>query len=238
LTPRPARALRTYRLTLEYAGTRFAGWQVQPGRRTAQGELETALRTIFRCRVPTVGAARTDAGVHAAGQVASFRAPAFAGNLAAALNRLLPEDIAVLSAAETTPSFHARYGARSKTYSYRLVNRPVRSPLEAERAGWVAAPLDLRAMRREAAGLKRLRDFSDFAGQSARRHARSPFCRIKSFEVARSRDGFVIEITADRFVHNMARRLVGRIIEAGLGRRPPRPRTAEPQGLCLERAWY
>jgi tRNA pseudouridine38-40 synthase len=222
----------TYRLLLEYDGTDFAGWQIQPGRRTVQAELEGALKRLFGRRLPTVAASRTDAGVHAAGQPVTFRAPrAFRGDLAAALNFHLPEDAVVLSAREAAGA-HARRDAVSKTYEYRLVNRPVRPALRRRDAAWISSPLDLRTMRRAAAKLRARRDFREFGGRSAR--GRSPFCRLAGLSVLRRGDEVRIRITADRFLHNMARRIAGHLIDAGLGKPSPRAtRTAEARGLCL-----
>jgi tRNA pseudouridine38-40 synthase len=211
----------TYRLRLEYDGTDFAGWQVQPGRRTVQGELETALRRLFRRRIKTVGASRTDAGVHAAGQTASFRVPGvFRGNLASGLNGALPKDMAV-NEAETAPDgFHARRDATGKTYEYRFVNRAARPALHGRQCGWVSAPLVLAKMRGE-----------------ARRLAGGPN-RLR-IAVGRREGELVVSVTGRRFSFRQVRRLVGRLVEAGLGRvHRNLPRTMEARGLCLKKVFY
>lgn len=222
----------TYRLLLEYDGADFAGWQIQPGRRTVQSELEGAIRRLFGKRLPTVAASRTDAGVHAAGQIVTFTAPrAFRGDLAAALNFHLPEDAVVLAASPAAGA-HARRDALSKTYEYRIVNRPVRPARLRRDAAWIAAPLDLPAMRRAAGRLRRRRDFRAYGGRSAR--GRSPFCRLSELSVKRLGEEVRVRISGDRFLHHMARRLVGHLLQAGLGKaEATATHTAEARGLSL-----
>ncbi len=232
--PGRGRSFFTYRLTLEYSGSRFFGWQVQPGRRTVQEELEKALRALFQERVACVGASRTDAGVHAQGQVVSFRAAKpLRGDLAAALNAHLPPDVAVLSASPAKASFHARNQAKAKTYRYRLINRPARPALARYDAAWEPCPLNLSAMKREAAKLLKQRDFADLAGPASRN--KPSRCRLFSLKIQKRGEEILFALTADRFLHRMARRIVGRLIEAGGGRFA---KTAPPQGLCLVRVVY
>jgi tRNA pseudouridine38-40 synthase len=234
--------LTTYRLLLEYDGSRFSGWQVQKDRRTVQGELEAALARLFGRRVTTVGASRTDAGVHAEGQVASFLAPRpFRGDLAKALNYHLPDDVAVLRGERTKSAFHARNDAAGKTYRYLIVNRPVRPALGRDRSAWVGPPLDAARMRAAARRLVGRRDFSAFADHSTLDRT-SPICRLTRLAVRRKGDEVSLEMTADRFLRNMARRLAGHLIGAGLSRgkaaKPPVARTAEAKGLTLVRVFY
>ena len=141
--PAGAPSLR-YRVVLEYDGAGFAGWQLQPALRTVQGSIEAALRDLVGCAVRIHGAGRTDAGVHALGQVAHFDAPFPhpVEQLSHALNARLDEDLRVVSARLAAPDFHARYQARSKHYRFRLFVRRVSSPLERGRAWWLRAPLD------------------------------------------------------------------------------------------------
>ncbi|MBI4395457.1 MAG: tRNA pseudouridine(38-40) synthase TruA [Elusimicrobia bacterium] len=227
-----------YRLLIEYDGTRFFGWQIQPGRRTVQGEIEKALRPLFGRRVPIVGAARTDTGVHARGQVASFRAPrSFRGDLRAALNAHLPGDVAVLSAEKVPSSFHAQKEALAKTYRYQIINRPVRPALEAARAGWVARKLNVSRMRREAGKFLGRHDFSAFAGKASR--GLSPYCRVTELHIRKNGESVVVEITADRFLHHMVRRIAGHFVQAGLKHENgPHPKTMEAQGLTLMSVTY
>ncbi|HRY28646.1 MAG TPA: tRNA pseudouridine synthase A [Elusimicrobiota bacterium] len=227
-----------YKLVLEYDGTRFSGWQFQPGRRTVQGELEKALRVLFRKRVSAVGASRTDSGVHAMGQVASLRAPGlFHGRLAAALNAHLPSDVSVLSAERAPSSFHARRDAVEKTYVYRLLARAERPALMRTRAAWLARPLRSGLLRREAERIRRRRNFAAFAGRAGR--DRSPLCRLSRLVARKRGDETIFEISGDRFLHRMVRRIVGQLIAAGLGKTRPDPRqTVPPHGLYLKSVRY
>ncbi len=165
-------SLPTFRLVLEYDGTDFAGWQSQAaGTRTVQGVLEQAIERVTGIAAPVVGAGRTDAGVHAEGQVASVRVetrldPATLGR---ALNALLPGDLAVRAVAEAEPGFHAIRDARRKLYLYRVWNGAVRSPLRERRQHWVRAPLDLAAMARAAAPLEGRHDFASFETRARER---------------------------------------------------------------------
>jgi tRNA pseudouridine38-40 synthase len=225
-----------FQLTLEYDGTGFDGWQAQPGRRTVQAVLEAALRRLFKARVTTVAAGRTDAGVHALAQAVTFRAPrAFPGDLAAALNHLLPEDMAVLSAKAVPPGTHARRDAAWKTYRYTLLNRAARPALDRSRVHWVARPLDAAAMARAARGLIGKRDFAAFGAP--------PFpggsvCALRDCRVVRAGDLVRIDVTGDRFLKHMVRRLAGRLVQAGWGARDPKPLTLPARGLALVKVIY
>jgi tRNA pseudouridine38-40 synthase len=243
--------LARYRLTLEYDGAGFAGWQVQPaGRRTVQGELEAALARVTGQRCRAVGASRTDAGVHAEGQVASVElARALdAARLLRALNGVLPADLAAVECAEADANFHARRSARSKLYRYRVWNGPSPSP---SRAAWthrVVTPLDLAAMRRAASHLVGTHDFRSF--QAARSAPGSTVRTLARVDVeGRSRGEVQIWVEGDAFLRHMVRILAGTLVEVGIGRRDPESipallaardrsragRTAPARGLCLVR---
>lgn len=229
--------LKIYRLLLEYDGSCFHGWQLQPGRRTVQGELEKALKKLFHKAIHVVGASRTDAGVHAAGQVASFRTPRrFRGNLPSALNAHLPPDISVLSAGLAPAGFHAQKDARAKTYRYSFLNRSARPARQRAARGWVAAPLSMDRMRREARQLVHRRRFADMAGRGSR--GRSTVCRLLRLRVKRRGPLVTVEVTGDRFLHRMVRRLVGRLVQAGRGGRLSQARTLESRGLELVKVHY
>jgi tRNA pseudouridine38-40 synthase len=212
---------RTYRLILEYDGADFAGWQVQPGaQRTVQGTLEEALARVTGERVRVIGAGRTDAGVHALAQVASVRldtglAPE---RLHAALNGVLPEDVAVLDVAVMPDDFHAQYSARSKLYRYRVWNGPTRAPLLRARTLCLSRPLDLAAMREAACDLVGTHDFAAFqaAGSSAQTSIRT----LSRLEVA-GEAGAAVELWVEGsgFLRHMVRNLAGTLIEVGTGRR-------------------
>lgn len=213
-------AERTVRLVLEYDGTDLAGWQRQDNALTVQQHLEEALASMLGRHVPVAGASRTDAGVHALGQVASFRAATAIPlhGLRRGLNSALPESIAVVAAAEAGPDFHARFSARGKHYRYRILARPDRAPLERRTAWHRARPLDLAAMRAAAGHLIGEHDFSAFraAGCSARHAVR----RIDAVEVT---GGAVIaiDVRGNAFVRNMVRIIAGTLIDVGEGRIAP-----------------
>jgi tRNA pseudouridine38-40 synthase len=244
------RAEGTTKLTLEYDGRDFAGWARQPGRRSVEEELERALAVVLRRdRVPLVVAGRTDAGVHARGQVASYEGPPAAPHR---LNALLPDDVAVLASDAAAPGFSARHDATSRAYCYRVLERRTRSPFERERALWWPHPFDRDALDACAAALVGTHDFTAFTPTETE-HVR--FERdVRSAVWKAEGDGDVVAfwIEADAFMRNMNRVLVGTMLEVAGGRRSvedfvalldgaPRSRagtTAPPHGLCLVGVGY
>ncbi len=223
--------MRNIRLTLAYDGTRYLGWQRQrtagqkDAERTVQGKLEALLGRVTGEAVNVIGAARTDAGVHALGQVANFHTPARLplGELAAALDRFLPEDIAVLSLEEAGPRFHARYLARRKRYRYRIVNRPRPDVFRRKYALHVPELLDPAAMERAAAHLLGEHDFTSFASRLS--SGKSPVRRLDAVRIRRGggdeTGSLDLDFEGDGFLHNMARILAGTLVEVGAGRLDP-----------------
>ena len=240
----------TFKITLAYDGTDFVGWQRQAAGVSIQGLLEEALRELDGRDVAVTGAGRTDAGVHALGQVAAFMIarPLTADALVRALNARLPGAVRVLSAEETPASFHARFDARAKSYRYRICNGDVLSPFERRYAWHVPGALDIAAMQAAARVLEGVHDFAAFqsAGSDVRTTEREIFslqiadCRLqiadwgiasrgsvaigKSLESAISNPQSAIinlEITASGFLRHMVRAIVGSIVEVGRGRHPP-----------------
>ena len=212
-----------FRLLVEYDGTDFEGWQIQPGpARTVQGALAAALEHITGVSVTVTGAGRTDAGVHAEGQVANARiatrlAPV---DLQRALNAVLPRDVAVREVAWVPDGFDARRHARSKRYVYRLWTGASRSPLRERRSLWVRSSLDLEAMREAGRALVGTHDFTSFRG------AGSAVCgsvrTLLRLEIRGQLGGEVLlDFEGTGFLRHMVRNLVGTLLEVGRGRRAP-----------------
>jgi tRNA pseudouridine38-40 synthase len=237
------------KLTLEYEGGGFAGWARQPGKRTVEAELERALAIVLRCeRVPLIVAGRTDAGVHAWAQVASYQGPPVPPHK---LNALLPDDLAVLASNAAPPGFSARHDATSRAYCYRVLARRTRSAFERGHALWCSYVLDREGLDACAASLVGTHDFTAFTPTETE-HVR--FERDVRTAEWRAEGGDVLAfwIEADSFMRNMNRVLVGTMLEVGVGHRPvedfvalldgaPRSRagkTALPHGLHLVGVGY
>jgi tRNA pseudouridine38-40 synthase len=216
----------TFKLTLAYDGTDFVGWQRQASGRSVQALLEEALSPIEGASVAVIGAGRTDAGVHALGQVASVSLTRTIGarELRRALNATLPPDVRVL-AAETAPEgFNARYAAHSKSYRYHIICDETISPFDRQFAWHVPAPLDVSAMRRAAHCLRGRHDFSAFqsAGSSVASAVREIMLSQLSAEpVSETALKIVYDVTADGFLRHMIRASVGTLVEIGAGRLKP-----------------
>jgi tRNA pseudouridine38-40 synthase len=213
----------TYRLTLEYDGTDFEGWQVQAGeRRTVQGTLASALARVTGETAQVVGSGRTDSGVHAEGQVASVRLSADRDpdRLRAALNGVLPPDIAVRAVEPAPDDFDARRAARGKLYSYAIWNGPARSPLRERHWLCLLRPLDLAAMRRAAVDLEGTHDFASFqaAGSDVATTVRS----LRRLDIEGEAGGPVtLWFEGSGFLRHMVRILVGTLVEVSTGKRAP-----------------
>ena len=223
----------TTRLNIEYDGSGFRGWATQAGVRTVQAELEAALQTLLGEPVALTVAGRTDAGVHATGQVASFESEAEPPEpLARRLNGMLPNDVAVTSALPAPPGFDARRDAGSRTYCYRLLTRTAPSPFEQGRSLWWPRPLDRAALDACAAALIGKHDFTAFTPTDGGHiHFERQVIRAEWVDESTSNPpapgreaeeaGGVLcfWIEADAFMHNMVRALVGTMLEVGGGRR-------------------
>jgi tRNA pseudouridine38-40 synthase len=209
---------RTLRLIIEYDGTDFSGWQRQAGQRTVQQCLEEAFATMTGGTACVRGAGRTDAGVHADGQVASVevasRIPAL--GFMRGLNSNLPRDIAVLDVADMPAGFNARWGARGKIYRYQIWNHPVRSPRRSRDSWHVFAPLDVHAMREAAALLCGEHDFSAFRAADCER--RTTVRVLRRFDVHRDAGLITCEVEGTAFLKNMVRILVGTLVAVGHGK--------------------
>jgi len=208
-----------YKIVLEYNGAKFAGWQLQPDERTVQGELQTRLGWLCKREISVTGAGRTDAGVHALGQVAHFDAEPIA-SLSEFMNRLnsaLPEDIAVLALDEVEPDFHARYSARRKTYRYRIANTP--NAFAPGLAWRVHGSIDWPVVEEATAILLGRHDFAGFCLAASQKENTN--CEVLTAGWTRSDREAVFEITADRFLHRMVRLIVGTLIDIGRDRWTP-----------------
>jgi tRNA pseudouridine38-40 synthase len=200
---------------LEYEGSAYAGWQVQPAAPSIQAVTERALSRIAATPVALVCAGRTDAGVHALNQVAHFDTPAVRSLRSWVLgaNSELPADVTLTWARPVPPHFHARFSAEARIYRYLILNRTARSALHAQRTTWIHRPLDEHAMSQAAALLTGEHDFSAF--RAAECQARSPVRRLTRLSVARRGDWVVIEAQANAFLHHMVRNLAGLLILIG-----------------------
>jgi tRNA pseudouridine38-40 synthase len=239
-------------LGVEYDGTPYSGWQSQLGVATVQDALQAALGGIAGAPVAIIAAGRTDAGVHALEQVVHFdtdvlRAPSA---WVRGVNALLPASIAVLWSHAVPDEFHARFSAQARSYRYVLVNRPVRSAIQAKRAGWYHAPLDVDLMRRAAQYLLGEHDFSAFRASECQ--AKSPLKNLARLDITRQGCDIVFDLSADAFLHHMVRNIVGCLIYVGKGKHPPQwlaqvldsknrslaAPTFAPDGLYLRRITY
>ena len=244
--------MRTILLILEYDGTVYAGWQVQPNGLAVQEVVEQALAEVLGHEVRVHSSGRTDAGVHARGMAAHFQTEA---NLPLkafreGVNALLPEDIAVRTVREMPTDFHARFSARGKCYRYTIYQHQVRSPLAARFAWFLRGSLDLDLMRAAAEALVGEHDFSSFRSSGCA--AKTTVREIFSIDISTD-NGFIhIDVRGSGFLKNMVRMLVGTLVEVGLGRRPVEDvaklvagadgmlcgQTAPAHGLCLQEVWY
>lgn len=211
--------VRNVRLVVEYDGTDYFGFQRIPGRKTIQGEIEWALTRITEEPVIIAGAGRTDAGVHALGQVVSFqsRGKIPIERIAIALNSVLPNDIVIRSAEEMPEEFHARFSAVERAYQYTILNRSEPAALIGRFSWHVPYELSLKTMRKAAKNLVGVHDYLSFsaADSGVRGHTRE----IKELSVRRSGEFVKIDIVANAFLRSMARIIVGTLVEVGQGRR-------------------
>ncbi|MGO8971812.1 MAG: tRNA pseudouridine(38-40) synthase TruA [Myxococcaceae bacterium] len=240
------------KLTLEYEGTAYVGWQRQLNGLSVQEVVERALGELLGREVSTLAASRTDAGVHALGQVVAFTAPRTLPLTAylRGLSALLPEDISVVAAVEVSEGFEPRRDSLGKRYRYLISNRPVRSPLR-RRTHWeLFAPLDVAAMDEAARPLVGSHDFSAFRASNC--EARTTLRSLRELALVSSLDVVQFEVEGTAFLKHMVRNIVGSLVEVGRGRRPvswvaevlaSRDRTqagptAPPQGLVLVEVRY
>lgn len=210
---------RTWRLTLEYDGTKYRGWQEQPNARTVQGELRKVIEEYFGGAVDLQAAGRTDAGVHASAQVAHVRtrtstrrAPA---QILRALNDFLPADIVITSLAEAPDNFHARRDAKSRRYVYQISTRKM--AFSKKYVWWIKEPLDLAPMSRAAKMLVGRHDFRCFRAEDPSKPGESSIVVVDAAEIDKDEDLILFRIEASHFLWRMVRRIVGVLVKLGLG---------------------
>lgn len=244
--------MRNLRLDICYDGTRYRGWQRLPGRDdTIQGKLETALSRILGESIEISGSGRTDAGVHAKGQVANFHCEGTmpSGEILENLRKYLPEDIGIYSCRDVSPRFHARLNAKEKTYQYRIWNSDLPCVFDRRFVTVMVEQLDAEAMQKAAQLLLGEHDFSAFCGNAKMK--KSTVRYIRSIEILRCGEELRLRFTGNGFLHNMVRILVGTLIEVGRGernadsipalfggKRADAGFLAPAQGLCLEEVMY
>ncbi len=211
--------MRTLKLLIEYDGTRYHGWQVQPNALTIQGIIEEKIAIMTRERVRLIASGRTDAGVHALGQVAHFQTDSNIPPEAIqrGLSSLLPQDIVVKSAEEAEAGFHAQYGAKRKTYRYVILNRKVASALCRNYCWHVPFPLDVPAMQKVSTFLLGRKDFSSFQGANA--DTEDSVREVFLADWSAQENGFLhFTVEADGFLKHMVRNIVGTLVQAGKGK--------------------
>jgi tRNA pseudouridine38-40 synthase len=244
--------MKTVKLTIEYVGTRYAGWQVQENGISVQQEMEDALARILGKKVRIISSGRTDAGVHARGMVAHFRTerdlPLSA--FREGVNRYLPRDIAIQKAEIAPPDFHARYRAKGKWYRYSIFQAEVPSPLAWPFSWHIRSTLDVETMAKAAQDFVGRHDFAGF--RSSNCDAQTTIREIFSISVRREEQMVTIDVRGNGFLKNMVRRMAGTLVKIGLEKKPSDEiqrllsqtkesssgLTAPPQGLCLMEVWY
>lgn len=245
--------MKNYKITVQYDGTRYKGWQVQKATEaTIQGKLQNVLSKLAGHPVEVIGSGRTDAGVHALGQVANFHMDEHftMEEIFRNLNEFLPEDIAVTEISEVDERFHSRYNAVAKTYSYRIRTNPVADVFARRFVYHYGKPLDISRMQKAAQDLIGTHDFASFCGN--KRMKKSTVRTIMDIAILEKQGEFEIRYTGDGFLQNMIRILTGTLIEVARGEREPESMeqilaarnreaagyTAPPQGLRLENVSY
>ncbi|NDB81959.1 MAG: tRNA pseudouridine(38-40) synthase TruA [Alphaproteobacteria bacterium] len=211
--------MRRFKVIIEYDGTGFRGWQKQLGQLSVQEVLENAIFQFSKESVSVTGSGRTDAGVHALGQVAHFDLASTieASEIPGAINFYSrPHKISILSCSEVSENFHARFSAVQRTYIYKLINRYAPLALDSYRAWWVKKDLDEDIMKKASKYLIGMHDFSSLRASSCQ--ALSPIKTIDDINIARIGDAIEIEVSARSFLHHMVRNIVGTLVEVGVGK--------------------
>lgn len=243
--------MRNLKLIIQYDGTKYCGWQKQPNSSGIQGTIEYAIYEITKEKVNIIGSGRTDAGVHALGQVANFKTNSSipTARIPDALNAKLPKDVSIIDCQEVSDDFHSRYSATGKIYRYLIYNKPYRSPLYKDISYHVRYELDIEKMRLEAKSLLGTHEFKGFmsSGSSVKDTVRT----IHNISIEYSGDLIVLEVEGNGFLYNMVRIIVGTLVDIGRGRidkpleeiiasqdRGEAGHTAPAHGLFLKKVHY
>ena len=211
--------MQNYKLTLEYDGSKYSGWQDQTNARTVQGELKQAAQEVFGGEIEVQGSGRTDAGVHAVGQVAHVKVQRTSRlkshEILRALNDRLPSSVAVLECEEAPPRFHARHSAVSRAYFYQISTR--KAALSKKFVWWIKEPLNVERMQQAAALIPGRHDFDAFRAADKSKPDESTIVEVESAEIAVDENLIVFRIEASHFLWKMVRRLTGTLVKVGLG---------------------
>lgn len=247
--------MQTIKLTIEYDGTNFKGWQVQKkGERTVQGLIVDAFAKVFQEDIKLIGSGRTDTGVHAYGQVASFETALSKSpdEIRNALNANLPDDVVILTAKRVKNDFHAQYSAKRKSYRYLILQSPVRRPLMNNRVWICPYILDIEAMRKAADVLVGKHDFKTFTSNNRSNQDKCTVRTVLEIKISVRGKLIAIDVMADGFLYKMVRNIVGVLLEVGRGRlsksnvqsmlrskdREKGGVAAKACGLSLMKVWY
>ncbi|TCO74981.1 tRNA pseudouridine(38-40) synthase TruA [Marinisporobacter balticus] len=244
--------MKNVKLIIEYDGTNFSGWQMQPNARTVQEEIEKGLKKIIKKEVKINGSGRTDAGVHALGQVANFK-ETFSipiQKIPLALNAMIPEDISIKEAIEVPENFHARYHAKGKRYIYKIYNGQLRSALLKNHAYFTSYTLNVEKMKKATAYFIGEHDFKAF--MASRTSIKNTVRTIQDIRLYEQEELLILDIKGNGFLYNMVRIMTGTLVDIGRGRidekdlpniikscsRESAGHTAPPQGLYLAEVYY
>ncbi|MDP3786569.1 MAG: tRNA pseudouridine(38-40) synthase TruA [Candidatus Omnitrophota bacterium] len=244
--------IRNILLKIEYDGTNYSGWQSQKNSRSIQDTTEAALKRITGRKARLISCGRTDAGVHALGQIANFKTTSdiLLYKLQRGLNSVLPKDIVIKEIREAPLKFHSRFDAKSKTYCYTIINGASPSAVQRDFTAYIPYKLDLPLIKKEAKHLLGKHDFKSF--QAADKVERSSIRTIKRLDIKKAGNSIKITVEADGFLYNMVRNIVGTLLEIGKGRLKPGSMgkilkakdrklagpTASARGLCLMEVKY
>lgn len=246
------RTMKNLKVTIEYDGTNYAGWQIQKNAITIQQKIEEALKDLTKEDIKVIGASRTDARVHARAFAANFITESTipSERFCDALNNILPSDIVILKSQEVPINFHARFNSKGKTYSYTILNRRVRPTIEKNYVYHYKKKLDYEAIVYAAKSFVGTHDFTAFKSNGG--SAKTSIRTISNFQVLKKDDKLTFLVTGDGFLYNMVRIMIGTLVKVGSGKidrdaisqiilsenREKAGPCAPPQGLCLEKVYY